>query len=171
MEKVSVQEFQGMLRASKRALHLELRDYYHVEDEEVPFRKLLTGEPDDFGWRGDWLFFIKEVAARGVVVQRARIVTQPHTDYVRWELALDPQNIAAGEDIRYLPRRHADDIVFPAEDCWLFDDNQLVLSLFKPEGGSGGFAQEYDPALIEQCKIACNQAWLQAVPYAEYVAR
>lgn len=108
---------------------------------------------------------------KGVVVARARVVTEPHTDYVRWELALDPQNIDAGEDIRYLPRHSAEDIVLPTEDCWLFDDDRLVLSLFKPEGGSGGFARECDPDLIRQYRVACDQVWSRAVPYARYVAR
>jgi Family of unknown function (DUF6879) len=171
MEAITFQEFQDIFRTSRRAFHLELRDDYHVEDEELPFRKWLKGEPDDFGWRIEWLSFIKEVTTRGVVVERARVVTEPHTDYVRWELALDPQNIDVGEDIRYLPRRHAQGIVLPAEDCWLFDDDRLVLSLFKPEGGSGGFSREYDPDLIRRYRIVCNQVWSRAVPYAEYVAR
>lgn len=57
------------------------------------------------------------------------------------------------------------------EDCWLFDDDRLVLSLFKPDGGSGGFACAYDLDLIRQYRVVCNQVWLWAVPYAEYVAR
>ncbi|MGH3921221.1 MAG: DUF6879 family protein [Pseudonocardiaceae bacterium] len=171
MEAITFQEFQDIFRTSRRAFHLELRDDYHVEHEEVPFRKWLKGELDDFGWRIEWLSFIKEITTRGVVVERARVVTEPHTDYVRWELTLDPQNIDAGEDIRYLPRRHAEGIVLPAEDCWLFDDDRLVLSLFKPEGGSGGFASEYDPDLIGQYRVVCNQVWSRAVSYAEYAAR
>lgn len=171
MEPITFQEFQDMLGASTRAFHLELRDVYSVEDEAVPFEKWLKGEPDDFAWRTEWLSFIKDVTTKGVKVERARVVTEPHTDYVRWELALDPQNIAAGEDIRYLPRRHTEGIVLPDEDCWLFDDERLVLSLFKPGGGSGGFAREADPDLIARYRSACDQVWSLAVPYSQYIAR
>jgi hypothetical protein len=171
MEPITNQEFQDMIRASKRAFHLELRDVYEVEDEAVPFEKWLKDEPDDFAWRTEWLSFIEEVTTKGVVVERARVVTAPHSDYVRWELALDPQNIAAGENIRYLPRRHAEGIRLPDEDCWLFDNERLVLSLFKPDGGSGGFAREEDPELVKQYRAACDQVWSLAVPYSEYVAR
>lgn len=171
MEPISFREFEGMFRESMRAFHLELRDDYRVEDEKVPFEKWLKGVPDDFEWRVEWLSFIKEVTTRGVRVERVRVVTEPHSDYVRWELALDPQNIEAGEDVRYLPRRHAESIVFPAEDCWLFDDDRLVLSLFKPEGGSGGFARERDPDLIGQYWAVCDEAWSRAVPYIKYVTR
>lgn len=160
-----------MIRASKRAFHLELRDVYEVEDEAVPFEKWLKDEPDDFAWRTEWLSFIEEVTTKSVVVERARVVTEPHSDYVRWELALDPQNIAAGENIRYLPRRHTEGIRLPNEDCWLFDNERLVLSLFKPDGGSGGFAREEDPELVKQYHVACDQVWSRAVPYSEYVAR
>jgi hypothetical protein len=86
-------------------------------------------------------------------------------------MALDPQNIAAGENIRYLPRRHAEDIRLPDEDCWLFDNELLVLSLFKPDGGSGGFAREEDPELVKPYRVACDQVWSRAVPYPEYIAR
>jgi len=170
MERFSFQQFQKMFRSSARAFHLELRDVYRVGDEYIPFRKWLHGEPDDFAWRGDWLSFMTEVTARGVNVQRVRVVSEPHTDYVRWEMALDPHNIEAGEDIRYLPRHRARDIAFPAEDSWLFDNNRLVLSLFKPDGGSGGFAQEFDPGLLAQYREVRDQVWPRAIPYAEYVA-
>lgn len=68
-------------------------------------------------------------------------------------------------------RRHAESIAFPTEDCWLFDDDRLVLSLFKPEGGSGGFARERDPDLIGQYRAVCNEVWSRAVPYIKYVSR
>ena len=171
MERITFQEFQDMFAISKRAFHLELRDEYRVEDEEIPFERWLRGEPDNFAWRTEWLSFMTDVTTKGVSVQRARVVTEPHTDYVRWELALDPQNIESGEDVRYLPRQCAEDIAFPREDCWLFDGDRLVLSLFKPDGGSGGFARERDPDLIEQYRTVCDQVWSRAMPYAEYLAR
>lgn len=171
MEPITYREFQEMIRHSTRAFHLELRDVYGVEDEAVPFEKWLNGELDDFAWRSEWLSFIEDATTTGVKVERARVVTEPHSDYVRWAMALDPQNIAAGEDIRYLPRHYAEDIRLPDEDCWLFDNDRLVLSLFTPDGGSGGFAREDDPELIKQYRVACDQVWSRAVAYSEYIAR
>lgn len=171
MERISLAQFEDMFRSCTRAFHLELRDVYRVEGERVPFERWLNGEPDDFAWHNDWLSFMKGVTTSAVTVQRVRVVTEPHTDYIRWEMALDPQNLEVGEDIRYLPRHRAEDITFPAEDCWLFDDNRLVLSLFTPEGGSGGFAKEPDPGLVAQYRDVRDQVWPRAIPYAEYVAR
>ena len=171
MEPITFQEFQDMIRASRHAFHLELRDVYSVEDEAIPFEKWLKGELDDFAWHAEWTSFVEDVTKEGVKVERARVVTEPHSDYVLFELALDPRAIDAGEDVRYLPRHRAGGIALPDEDCWLFDNERLVLSLFKPDGGSGGFAREDDPELIKRYRTACDQVWSRAVPYSEYVAR
>ncbi|GAB0102412.1 hypothetical protein JMUB6875_13800 [Nocardia sp. JMUB6875] len=42
-------------------------------------------------------------------MQRVRVVTEPHTDYIRFAIAITAGNVAAGEDIRWLPREHAPD--------------------------------------------------------------
>jgi len=104
MEPLSLEEFEEAVRRSRRAFHLELRDSYNVAHEDEPFRKWLSGEPDSYAWRRDWLTFIREVTESGTVVQRVRIASVPHTDYFRWEIALTPHNIEAGEDVRCLPR-------------------------------------------------------------------
>lgn len=149
MERMTYDEFKATLRACKRAWHLELRDTYHVAIEDEPFRRFLEGEPDDYAWRRSWLSFIREVSGAGVVVQRLRLVSVPHTDYTRWGLALAPQNIAAGEEVRYLRRERAEDIELPPEDCWLFDDNDLVLSVFSDDGRTGGFTRESNHELTD----------------------
>src|SRR5690348_3061710 len=109
MEPLTYEEFKNLVRASRRAWHLELRDTYNVESEDEPLARFLKGEPDDYVWLSEWLTFIREVTSRGTVVQRARVVTEPHVDYTRWGLVIAPCNIAAGEDIRYLPRHVAMD--------------------------------------------------------------
>lgn len=168
MNQITSREFESLFRPGVRAFHLEMRDVYRVEQEDVPFQRWLQGLPDDYSWREEWLSFVRAVTSAGTVIQRVRIVTEPHSDYVRWERELDPQNAKAGEDIRYLPRAQASDITLPAEDCWLFDDDQLVLSLFKPDGRSGGYATEDDPQLVAQYRAVRDEVWARAIPYAEY---
>ncbi|GAA4199370.1 hypothetical protein GCM10022252_51010 [Streptosporangium oxazolinicum] len=169
MEPITYEQFKNMFHSSRRAWHLELRDVYNVETEEIPFGKWLKGESDDLGWHQEWLDHLREVTTLGVRVERLRIVTEPHTRYIRWEMTLNPGNIEAGEEIRYLPRHEAEDIGFPAEDCWLFDDDGLVLSLFEPDGRSGGFALEDDPELIARYRTVRDQAWSRGIPHAVYV--
>jgi hypothetical protein len=160
-----------MVRRSRRAFHLELRDSYHVVQEDEPFARWLAGEPDDYAWRQDWLSFVREVTAGGTRIERLRVITEPPSDYVRWEHALDPQNIAVGEEIRYLPRQVATDVSWPAEDCWLLDDDQLILSLFKPDGRSAGFAIEDAPDLVVQYRAVRDIGWPRGMPSAEYVSK
>ncbi|WP_412516783.1 hypothetical protein K8Z49_41555 [Actinomadura madurae] len=165
---ISREDFRALFRSSSRAFHLELRDSYGVDDENGPFRAWLNGEPDDYQWRTSWLDHVREVTSSGVSVQRLRVVSEPHTDYVRWEIAMDPANIEAGEDVRYFPRHLAKDIEFPDEDCWLFDDDTLVLSLFQPDGRSGGFALSDDLNLLETYRRVREAAWPRAIPSAHY---
>ena len=123
-----------------------------------------------FLWHQDWLNFLRQATAAGVAVQRVRLATIPHTDYVRWGLDVSPLNIEAGEDIRYLPRRLTADIELPDEDYWLLDDDTLILSVFSADGRTGGFAREPEPDLLRQCLAVRDELWDRAVPYARYVA-
>src|SRR5687767_6125978 len=130
MQPIEYRGFQDMLRSAKRAWHLELRDTYNVEFEEAPLARWRRGEPDDFSWLQDWLEFIRELTRGGVQVERLRVVQEPHTEYTRWSIDVTRLNVSAGENVRYLPRQHAEDISFPDEDCWLLDEDRLILSLF-----------------------------------------
>jgi hypothetical protein len=169
VELLTSDDFRAIFRRSQRAFHLELKDSYNVAHEDEPFRKWLVGEPDSYEWRRDWLTFIGEVTAAGTAVRRVRVATAPHTDYFRWEIALTPQNIAAGEDVRYVPRHLTDGMALPGDDCWLFDDNELVLSIFTPDGRAGAFVHDTDRQKIAQYRAARDRIWAIAIPYREYV--
>jgi hypothetical protein len=99
-----------------------------------------------------------------------RLATIPHSNYVRWGLNVSPLNIQAGEDIRYLAGDLTQGIDLPLEDYWLLDDALLILSVFSPDGRTGGFARPSDPELLRQCVTARDQVWERAIPYAQYVA-
>jgi hypothetical protein len=170
MEPVTYRDFKALACTSKRAFHLEQRDSYNVAAEDEPFRRWLEGEPDDYAWHQDWLTFVRQATAAGVEIQRVRLASVPHSDYIRWGLDVSPLNIEAGEDIRYLPRHLTEDIELPAEDFWLLDDDALILSVFSADGRTGSFARATDPALLRQCLAVRDQTWERAVPFAQYVA-
>jgi hypothetical protein len=170
MEPLTYEEFKALACTRKRAFHLEQRDAYNVAAEDEPFGRWLCGDPDDYAWHQDWLNFLRQATAAGVQVQRVRLASIPHSDYIDWGLDVSPLNIEAGEDIRYLPRYLTDDIELPDEDFWLFDDDTLVLSVFSADGRTGGFARELAPELLRQCVAVRDQVWERAIPYAEYVA-
>jgi hypothetical protein len=170
MEPLSYESFKAHAFASKRAFHLEQRDMYNVASEDEPFGRWLRHEPDDYAWHADWLNFLRQATTAGVAVQRVRLASVPHSDYIRWGLDISPLNIEAGEDIRYLPRHRTAGIELPDEDFWLLDDDQLILSVFSPDGRTGSFARETSPELLRQCLVVRDQVWDRAVPYTHYVA-
>jgi hypothetical protein len=152
----------------REAFHLEMRDSYGVATETGPFARFLTGEPDNLAWHEAWLSLVRRVTASGRRITRARIVTEPHVDYTRWGLTVAPHNIAAGEDIRWIPRQLVD-FDLPPHDFWLFDDERVVWTQFDDDGQFVGSVPETDPELIDQCRDAHRVVWSIAVPHDEYV--
>src|SRR5690606_9043213 len=116
--------------ATTSAIHLETRDEY------------LPDDPDWIAWRGgerfdpaerwaSWFNLVLAATSRGVNVRRARIIYEPVSAYVRFEHEVTAaHNIAAGEHVRWLPRRSAVNLLIPAVDFWIFDGSITVLNHF-----------------------------------------
>ncbi|MEV0618524.1 DUF6879 family protein [Nonomuraea sp. NPDC050404] len=169
MVRLSDEDFQQYFRDAKRAFHLELKDSYHVVSEAEPLRKWKAGEFDDHAWRRSWQAFLREQTANGCMIQRVRVVTVPHSLYTRWLLNIAGDNVKAGEDIRYLPRHLAESIDLPEEDCWLFDEEHLVLSTFPGDGRVGVFVVADNARLIDRYAGVRDLVWQRAIPHAEYI--
>ncbi|WP_432095441.1 DUF6879 family protein [Streptomyces sp. bgisy100] len=172
----SVPSFAELLDgAQSSAVHLEMRDAYGVANEVEEFaRWKRTGEcdvdPGSAGW-SPWVELIRRTVCRGVAVRRARIVSEPVSDYVRFEHAGTRVNIGAGEQVRWLPRRRASDIALPGNDFWLIDDHIVRWNHFTGEGASGGGEMNDDPAVAKLCSQAFEAVWARAVPHEEYELR
>lgn len=154
--------------ATRTASHLEMRDMYTPDDPDwQDWREGRRFAPAE-RWR-DWFDLIRETVARGVVVRRTRIVSEPITDYIRYEYDVTADhNIAAGELVRWLPRRNAVGLLVPAVDFWVFDDSTVVFNHFD---GSGNWVTEErrdDKLLANQCATAFNMAWSIATPHEQY---
>ncbi|MGY1865270.1 DUF6879 family protein [Nocardia gipuzkoensis] len=170
MQLLRHEAFYDLFRSCKHsAYHLEVVDTYSTPEESEPFRKFLAGEPDDFEWFNDWTDLVREVTASGIVMRRARVVTEPNVDYTRWGLTVAHRNIEAGEDIRYLPRHQIDPTELSADDFWLFDDNLVSFTTFTPDGAAGGGAVTTDPVIVEYARSVWDRVWDKAVPHAEYI--
>ncbi|MGW4424710.1 DUF6879 family protein [Streptosporangium sp. NPDC004631] len=169
MEQLSLEEFRTNFRRHTHAVHLEMKEHYGITEEDEPFRRFMAGEDDDYAWRAGYFAAIRAATAAGTVVRRIRVVREPLNDYARFLLHIAPGNIAAGEQIRYLPRDRATGVEFPSEDCWLFDSSRLILVKFFDNGRMDGFYVADDPELVQVYRHACAQAWERATPFAEYV--
>ncbi|MBF6239116.1 hypothetical protein IU474_18870 [Nocardia otitidiscaviarum] len=153
---------------TREAFHLEVRDTYHVASEAESLRRFLNGEPPllEYAER-PWTKLVRQTVGRGVRVTRVRVVTVPHSDYQRWLLSITADNVAAGEDIRYLPRHTAGEI--PPDDWWLFDDTTVGFNLVDEDGKPAGAAITTDPGIAAYCQRVKQRLWRLAVPFTEYV--
>ncbi|RZU49182.1 hypothetical protein EV385_0918 [Krasilnikovia cinnamomea] len=158
-------------RFEHTAFHLEVDDTYDTPEESEPFRKFLAGEPDDFAWHRAWLDLVRETTKSGRSVERVRVVSVPHVDYTRWGLTVAPLNIAAGEDIRWLPRDRLDGSDITADDFWLFDRSRVVFTVFTPDGAFCGGAETRDPAIVQRCVRVRDDLWTRAIPHSDYADR
>lgn len=89
MEEITDDEFQELLKNFKSSsIHLETRDAYGTEVELPYMAKWAAGEPDDLEWLQDWCTTVREHVAAGRTIRRARIVSEPLSDYQRWTLTI-----------------------------------------------------------------------------------
>lgn len=80
------------------ALHLEMRDVYAAADHSR-FRRWLAGEQFDpqaeAEWWRPWREMMHQHQAAGGTLRRLRVVSEPVTDYIRFEW-LDAAELAKG---------------------------------------------------------------------------
>lgn len=140
-----------------------MRDNYNSLYETESVRKFLACEPDDLAWSESWLSMVREAAREGRHFFRARVVSVPLTDYSRFGVWASQFTTAAGEDIRYLARRQAQDMGLPNHDYWLFDSRLLVAMRFDDADRFLGGEVIEDPAVIVQHNYWRDAAWHRAV--------
>ncbi|MEV5516271.1 DUF6879 family protein [Streptomyces flaveolus] len=157
--------------AQAHALHLELRDVYAVGEEREVFEAFLRDgsvPADDSEYWSGWLPLVERTVARGVKVRRARIVSEPVTDYIRFEHAITDANCRAGEQVRWLPRRRASTLALPGNDFWLIDDRLVRWNLFSGDGQDLEPDHTDEPQAIKLCVEAFRAVWDLATDHADY---
>lgn len=160
--------------AGHSAVHLEMRDNYGVGDEADDFQEWKnTGrrdaDPASAYW-APWVDLIQRAVARGVTVRRARVVSEPVTDYIRYEHAGAGVNVLAGEQVRWLPRPRAAGLLLPACDLWIFDGARVLFNHFTGEGNWADPPLELrtDSGIVKQCVDAFEGVWERATPHDQY---
>ncbi|MGW6744195.1 DUF6879 family protein [Streptomyces sp. NPDC055025] len=166
-------EFSDLIAGAERsAVHLEMRDGYFTNPR---FEAWQQGHRVDWSDRASWWRpFHQQIAdavARGVSVRRARVVSEPVTEYIRWEHHVTNANVAAGEQVRWLPRRFATDLLLPANDFWIFDDQLMRVHHFSGDGDWLDKEVREDPQVVEACSTAFEKIWERAIPHDEYEIR
>ncbi len=168
------QTLNRLLRTCARsALHLEMRDGYMLDDPMLhQWRAGHRYDPADRAlWWRPWLDLIAETTGRGVDVWRARIVSEPVSEYIQFEYDMTFTNLAAGEQVRWLPRRDATDIALPGNDFWLFDDHTVLVNHFSGDGDWLDTELLEDAALARLCRTAFDAVWTRATPHEAYTPK
>ncbi|MDT0446752.1 DUF6879 family protein [Streptomyces johnsoniae] len=169
----SIDDFATLLRSAKRsAVHLELRDVYDIGNETEGFRAWREGhrlDPEDQeNWWRPWLDLVQEVTNQGVLMRRGRVVSEPPSEYIRYEHSFTFTNVTAGEAVRWLPRRDACDLLLPGNDFWLFDDRLVQFNIFDGDGRWTATEQTEEPGVVSACSAAFEAVWQRAVPHLKY---
>ena len=143
-------------RCIRSANKIELHDSYLTSDPPYVAWQA-SGKVDGAQAYGEWIDIARSATDRGVAMRRTRIISEPVSQYIRFEHAVtDAVNIAAGEVIRWLPRH-------------IFDDHSVCFSYFS---GEGEFVRDEvidDPTIVKQCARAFDLVWERGVDHQDYL--
>lgn len=151
---------------TRSAVHLEMRDAYTPDDPA--FLDWKVGKPVAAPAGAAWYDLVREHTARGVSFRRARVVSEPLADYIRFEYGSTASNLDAGEQVRWLPRNTAPDLLVPLADYWVLDDRLVRFGFFAGDGTFLGHELAVDPEVVRACSDAFEAVWERAIPHADY---
>ncbi|MER5987624.1 DUF6879 family protein [Streptomyces sp. NPDC001787] len=111
---------------------------------------------------------LERTVARGVKVRRARIVSEPVTDYIRFGHAITDANLRAGQQVRGLPAAAPPPSPCPAttsgssttRSCGS-TSSPVTARRLEPD-------HTEDPQAIKLCTEAFRSVWDLATPHADY---
>jgi hypothetical protein len=149
--------------------HLEMRDIYGMSDEVADFATWQqSGAVPHPTYLEGWFDQVGATRMRGVAVRRLRVVSLPPSDYIRFEHATTGHNVAAGEEVRWLSRRDAADLVLPGTDCWIFDGRAVWWNFFDGNGNYTGQGFTANPHVSDLYASAFEATWKRATPHAQF---
>jgi hypothetical protein len=153
-------------------VHLETRDAYGTEVELPHMAKWRRGEPDDLAWLGWWLEMLRGHRTAGRTCRRARVVSEPVSEYQQWTLSHVEQFVEAGEDVRYVPRRQLIDVLIPGTgDFYVFDDRLALFLHYAGTGTNTDFEITEDPRIVRLCRNAFEAVWPFGIPARDFRAQ
>ena len=127
-----------------------------------PCRRRDRARPDD-------LALIADLRKRGRRVGRVHVVDRPLSDYVRYELAVYAENVAAGEDVLIADRSAHPELEGLAQDFAIFDSETVVLFDYD-DGRVRGYQIAVDRESVNRCVAEYDLAATRSVPLAEFMA-
>ncbi|MEU1945986.1 DUF6879 family protein [Streptomyces sp. NPDC020125] len=162
---------EALINARRSAVHLEMRDIYTPDDPDfADWRAGARFDPAE-RWRS-WFDLVVSTVSRGVRMRRARIISEPVSEYIRYEYDVTgSHNAAAGEEVRWLPRRRAADLALPGADFWLVDEQVVIFNHFDGDGNwnpATDMEVRYEPDTARLAASAFESVWERALPHSQY---
>ncbi len=152
----------------QEAWRLETLPVYRVPSEDGEIRDFLAGERlDPESYSSAYTDGLLKLTAEGKTKGRVHVVTQPLTDYLRFEFMYYDVHSRAGDDIRILDVTDRPNPLEGAPDFWMFDRAEVVLMRYAEDGTqTSRELYEGDPGpFVEYQRIALAES----VPFREYV--
>lgn len=174
MGRLTDEEWHSLFKTYRySARRLEPRDRYNTRYSTEPLRRYLAGELVDYSFMDRWTGDVRRWSATGKRMSRVRVVTEPLTDDARFLLHVARLNVAAGDEIRYLPRQRAQELALglPDEDYWVFDAATAAVIHFDEEDRPVGHELIDDPAQVVQRLHWFDAAWHHSVSREEFAAK
>ena len=149
-------------RFEHTCFRLETLQRYEEPGEADAVQSFLARqEPVIYPDKAAWLAVVRASVAAGKVLQRVHVVSEPLTDYLRFEIGWSYRlNADAGEDIR-ISRAAA---ALPRDDYWLFDSRAMARLHYDGDGRLTGVELTDDPAAVVQAGYWRDVALHLAVP-------
>ena len=154
------------------ARRLETLQHYDVPGDEERQQAFRAGAPlpPPRPTKLDDLELIAELRERGVYVGRVHVIDRPLSEYVRYELAVYAENIAAGEDVLIADRSVHPELGRLTEDFAIFDSETVILFDYDAGGRVRGYRIADDPVTVKRCVGQYILAAGVAVPLTEFPA-
>ncbi|GLU46535.1 DUF6879 family protein [Nocardiopsis ansamitocini] len=166
--------FQGLFDDfSHTAYRLEARQGYGVSYEMEEFARFRSGQARGaFPGIAEWAERVEAATAVGKRFHRVHVVTEPLSDYVRFECAWCYRHTAAaGEDVRVVAVPEGTwPQGLPRFDYWLFDSALLVRMDYADDDAFVRAEIVADPAQVVAANAARDHAVHLSVPFADYAA-
>ncbi len=153
--------FAGVTRYAWR---LEALQYYADDDADV--ERFASGDVT-LPQPGRWESLVHGHVTAGRPFQRVRVVAEPWSDYVTWELHAFTLNVAAGEDIRVVPVSYSDGLGAFGPDYWVIDD--AVWAMAYDSDGRLSYLERAGGWIADEHLFYRGTLVSQSVPLADYL--
>lgn len=150
------------------AWRLETLQVYNVPQEIEELRAFRSGvRINPHTHSNEYTDDLKRVRREGKAKGRVHIVTQPLSEYLRYEFMYYLPHVWAGEEVRIMDVTDRENPLQGIQDFWMFDKSEVVLMDYRPDGTQISrtvFEGDVSP-FIEYQRIAIAES----MPFEEYV--